>query len=97
MADLEFGIEKIEEYRGVAINLDHWRESDLSYYISGTFWLNDVENTYDAQDLIIAESHKRGAVVNPDSESGCFFFDTQTVYDARILIDVLHDQGRVKV
>ncbi len=91
----EFGIELIEEYRGVALYLDHWRDGEFPYYIAGEFWLDDTENTYDAQKLIIAEARKRGAVVSPDSELSQFFFNAGTAYDARILIDVLHDQGRV--
>jgi hypothetical protein len=94
--DSQFGIEKIEEYRGITINLDHYREDDFGYFVSGEFWVDEAETTRDGAAAIVAESTRRGAVVRDDSEHSCFFLDAATAYDARILVDVLHDQGRVK-
>lgn len=88
-------ITTVETYKGVPIH-DYSEPGNRFYYISGEFWLNDTESTYDAEAHIIAEATKRGAKnIQPDSESSCFFFNGFHLDDMRIVIDVLDDEGRI--
>lgn len=88
----------VETRHGIAIEYlpAHDDESGGFFYVSGPFWKDDAEDTYDAALEIVAEAKRRGASsVYDDSESSCFFFNADTPEDARIVCDVLKDQGRI--
>ena len=88
----------VETRHGVAINYmpAHEDEPGGFFYVSGEFWKDDAEATYDAALEIVAEAKRRGATtVYDDSEASCFFLNADTIEDAHIICDVLKDQGRI--
>lgn len=93
-----------QEYRGLRIStytaaLDPSYPNSFSraypHDVTGSFWLNEDEDGHDVADAVIPEAKRRGADVADDSESGQAFLCGATVEDVKVLIDVLHDQGRI--
>ena len=67
----------------------------LPWSVSGELWVSDSESSDAAAEHIIAEVKARGGQAINDSEHSCVFLLMPTAQDARVVIDVLHDQGRV--
>lgn len=63
--------------------------------VSGIDWIHQDESSDQAEAAILAEARKRGADVAGDSESSQIFVYGATPEDARIIIDVCIDQGRM--
>jgi hypothetical protein len=95
----------IDTYRGVEIHLvDDPSRRDRPYYISGEFWLTDDESTYATAAMLVNAANNRiedlrclhREFVRDDSESSCFFFNACDPEAMYVLIDILHEQDRVK-